>query len=51
MTPRCPKCGRWVPWGAIESEDYPDPGNYYGVSTREWTNCPRCGRQDGARYF
>ena len=49
--PRCPKCGRWVKWGAIESEDYLDPGAYYGVSSHEWTNCPQCGRVEGARWF
>jgi len=44
---RCPKCGRFVPWDAIGSEDYADPGAYYGVGSNEWTNCPKCGRVEG----
>ncbi len=44
---QCPKCGRFVSWDAIESEDYFDPGAYYGVGSNEWTNCKKCGRIDG----
>lgn len=42
----CPHCGRWIADDAIESEDRIDPGAYYGITTRMWTACSRCGVVD-----
>lgn len=36
-------CGRFISESAIKEEDYFDPGSYYGVGTRTWYDCSRCG--------
>jgi hypothetical protein len=46
---QCAGCSRFIAESAVGSEDYLDPGAYYGVSTRRWADCPRCGRTDDPR--
>lgn len=36
-------CGRWIPEASVVSEDYRDPGAYFGVSTTTTGTCSRCG--------
>lgn len=40
---QCPSCSRFILRSAIREEDFPDPGAYFGVGTRTWIDCPRCG--------
>ena len=35
--------GHFVAADAVQSEDYLDPGAYYGVSSRTWAACKVCG--------
>jgi len=42
-------CGRFLAETAIHSEDAVDPGAYYGVSSRIWADCPRCGEVESPR--
>lgn len=39
---QCP-CGRFLPESAVHSEDRIDPSAYYGVTSRTWADCKRCG--------
>lgn len=41
---RCPSCGRFLAESSIHSEDYADPDAWYGVSSRTWADCAKCGR-------
>lgn len=43
---QCRRCGRFVPESAVQSEDYRDPDAYYGIISRTWVDCPRCGVVD-----
>lgn len=45
----CPKCGRFLPESAIQSETYVDPSQYFGIGDRVWADCARCGRVDDPR--
>lgn len=36
-------CGRWIPDASVVSEDYIDPGSYWGVSSKTTGTCSRCG--------
>lgn len=46
---QCVRCGRFVAESAVDSEDRIDPGAYYGVTSRMWANCARCGVVDDPR--
>ena len=46
---RCPCCGRFLPESSIQSEDYADPDAWYGVSSRIWADCVKCGRVEEPR--
>lgn len=48
---QCRRCGRFVAESAVHSEDRIDPGAYYGVSSRTWVDCPRCGKVDNPRII
>lgn len=43
---QCHHCGRFLAESRIHEEDYRDDGAYYGISTRTWVDCPRCGREE-----
>lgn len=36
-------CGRFLPESAIHDEDKRDDSAYYGVTSRIWADCKRCG--------
>jgi len=40
---QCPKCGRFIKEAAIREENYRDFTAYYGVGTRTFVDCGRCG--------
>ena len=46
---QCPTCGRFIADSAVESEDHLDPGEYFGVGSRTWGECSKCGRVDEPR--
>jgi hypothetical protein len=46
---QCARCGRFVAESAVHSVDRIDPGAYYGITSRMWADCPRCGEVDNPR--
>lgn len=40
---QCPGCSRFIPRSAIREDNYIDPSAYFGIETRTWVDCPRCG--------
>lgn len=38
--------GHFLAEASVQSEDYRDDGAYYGVSSRTWATCKKCGRVD-----
>lgn len=46
---QCARCGQFAAESAVHSVDFIDPGAYYGVSSRTWVDCPRCGEVDNPR--
>ena len=46
---QCPTCGRFIADSAVESEDYFDPSEYFGIGCRTWGECSKCGRVDEPR--
>lgn len=43
----CGRCGRFIADAAVHSEDYLDPGSYYGVGSTITAECRRCGQVEG----
>ncbi len=46
---QCPICARFIADAAVESEDYLDPSEYFGIGCRTWGECSKCGRVDEPR--